>query len=205
VSVEHPHSIVILGSSDVDEGQLEAFASHIDALAEEIVKRFDVIITGMSPGYPHAVLMAVIEAEERLGKQITKVGYSPDMLGQREDNSKDTNPNYFDKVVWMANDNGANIYIENAKRLTEVGSVFLVLGGAGTTRLELEMVIDANKPVAVDSLIPGSGVDYLNQLGINLPKKLVFSNDPIELLDGLLQFAVAEDYDEDAYPYQVTL
>jgi uncharacterized protein (TIGR00725 family) len=150
------------------------------AVARDIVHRGHLVLTGATRGLPY---YAAAAAKKAGGEHVTSIGFSPAASRLAHIKKYQLPIDAFDTILYTGFEyTGRNLL------LVRSSDAVVMIGGRIGTLNELTIAIEERKPVGV---LLGSGgmteeVEHVLKAAKRVRTGIIFSHDPAELLDGLL-------------------
>lgn len=156
------------------------------AVAREIVRRGHLVVTGATRGLPYAAAKA---AKLEGGRDITSIGFSPAASRLAHVKKYQLPLDAFDTVIFTGFEyTGRNLL------LVRSSDAVVMIGGRIGTLNELTIAIEERKPIGV---MLGSGgmtdeVEHVLKAAKRARTGIIFSHDPVELVDQLIDLIEAK-------------
>lgn len=156
------------------------------AVAREIVRRGHLVVTGATRGLPYAAAKA---AKIEGGRDITSIGFSPAASRLAHVKKYQLPLDAFDTVIFTGFEyTGRNLL------LVRSSDAVVMIGGRIGTLNELTIAIEERKPIGV---MLGSGgmtdeVEHVLKAAKRARTGIIFSHDPVELVDQLIDLIEAK-------------
>ncbi len=156
------------------------------AVAREIVRRGHLVVTGATRGLPYAAAKA---AKIEGGRDITSIGFSPAASRLAHVKKYQLPLDAFDTVIFTGFEyTGRNLL------LVRSSDAVIMIGGRIGTLNELTIAIEERKPIGV---MLGSGgmtdeVEHVLKAAKRARTGIIFSHDPVELVDQLIDLIEAK-------------